>query len=291
MYLALNTFVYEVARVPIEQALQSARRFGCARRFGFRFIEYAAYHSGDPTLMSKERRAEVVRIFKDNGLESSQMLLLNTQHIASPDPKKRIETLDYMKRCAEFQLELGGRQVLICRGCGIHEPDMMREQAWVNMVSSLREYAGWCLGNGILIDLELEPHVYFVVNSTATMAKAIEDIGMPNVLANLDIGHLCIVREGPNALEKLKNRIVHVHLSETDAFEHTNSILGTGVADFKAYIDKVLELGIEANCERYGEACVAGIEMGARDGYVDDADRWVRESLDYLAEILPELST
>jgi hypothetical protein len=29
--------------------------------------------------------------------------------------------------------------------------------------------------------------------------------------------------------------------------------------------------------------------MGARGGFVDDADRWVRESLDYLAKIMPEL--
>jgi len=258
MYLALNTFVYEIAQVPIEKALQSAGKFG------FRFIEYAAYHSGDPTLMNKDKRNEVIRVFKDKGLKCSQLLLVNTQHIASPDPEKRKETLDYMKKCTDFQLELGGKQVLICRGCGIHEPTMMQEQAWVNMVSSLREYAQWCLDKGILIDLELEPHVYFVVNSTAKMAKAIEDIGMPNVFSNVDIGHLCIVREGPNTLEKLKTRILHVHISETDTFEHTNSIIGSGVADFKAYIDKVLELGIEENCKRCGEACVAGIEMGAR---------------------------
>ena len=213
MYLALNTFVYEIAQVPIGETLRSASEFG------FRFIEFAAYHSGDPTLMNKDKQREVIRILKDNGLECSQLLLLNTQHIASPDPEKRRETLDYMKKCADFQLDLGGRQVLICRGGGIHEPTMMREQAWVNMVSSLREYAQWGLDKGILIDLEVEPHVYFVVNSTAKMAKAIEDIGMPNVVANVDIGHLCILREGPNSLEKLKNRILHVHISETDTFE------------------------------------------------------------------------
>ena len=283
MHLALNTFVYEVAGVPVEQALRSAGQFG------FRFIEYAAYHSGDPTLMNGERRREVIQVLRDDGLVSSQMLLANTQDIASPNPEKRRETLDYVKRCAEFQLELGGRQVLICRGCGIHEPGMMPEQAWVNMVSSLREYAEWGLDKGILIDLEVEPHVYFVVNSTSRMVKAIEDIGLPNVVANVDIGHLTILREGPNRLEKLRDRLLHVHISETDAFEHTNSIIGTGVADFGAYIAKVLELGIEENCRRYGEPCVAGIEMGARGGSVDDADRWVRESLDHLARVLPEL--
>jgi sugar phosphate isomerase/epimerase len=285
MYLALNTFVYEVAGVRVEETLRSAARLG------FRFIEYAAYHSGDPTYMSRDRQTDLVRLFEDLGLVSSQMLLINAGDIASPDPVKRQRALDYMKRCTEFQLELGGKQVLVCRGCGIHQSDMLREQAWVNMVASLRDFAQWGLDSGVLVDLEIEPHVYFVVNSTAKAAQAIEDISLPNVFANADFGHLSILREGPGSLEKLKDRIIHVHLSETDAFEHTNSILGTGVTDFKSYVDKVVQLGIEETCQRVGEDCVAGIEMGARAGFVDDPERWIQESLGYLADILPELST
>ncbi len=283
MRLALNTFVYEVGKVPIEEALQSAARLG------FTFVEYAAYDSGDPASMDRARRDEVVKIFKDNGLECSQMLLAKSEDIASPDPAKREEVMEYMKRCADFQLELGGKQVLVCWGCGVLESGVMPEESWLNTVSSIREYAEWSLDKGILIDLELDPHVYFVVNNTVRMAKVIEDVGMPNVFPNVDIGHLCITREVPNTLDKLKDRILHVHLSETDTFEHTNSILGTGKADFRAYIDKVLELGIEENCQKYGEVCVAGIEMGEPGGTVDDPERWTQESLDYLGKILPEL--
>jgi sugar phosphate isomerase/epimerase len=283
MRLALNTFVHEVAKVPIEQALASARRFG------FTYIEYAAYHSGDPTLMSHAQQRDIVQMFGDYGLQCSQLLLANTEDLASPDPKLRQSTIDYMKRCGEFQLELGGRQVLICWGCGVHQANMMPEQAWVNTVASIREYAAWALDKGILVDLEMDPHVYFVVNSMAKMAQVIEDVGMPNVYPNVDIGHMCITREGPHRLDKLRDRIVHVHLSETDTYEHTNSILGSGKADFRAYVDRVLELGIEENCARLGEACVAGIEMGEPGGHVDDADRWVQESLDYLARVLPEV--
>jgi len=284
MHLALNTFVYEVAQEPIERTIESAKQFG------FTYIDYAAYHAGDPTLMTADQRRAVIQRFHDSGSYSSQLLLANTEQIASPDPARRQETLDYMKRCGEFQLELGGRQVLICWGCGVHEPQMMPEQAWVNTVTSIREYATWALDVGLLVDLELDPHVYFVVNNTVKMAQVIEDVGMPNVFPNVDIGHLCITREGPDRLDKLRDRLLHVHLSETDTYEHTNSILGSGKADFRAYVDKVTELGIEDNCARYGEPCVAGIEMGEPGGHVDDADRWVRESLDYLARALPELT-
>ena len=284
MRLALNTFVYEVARVPILAALQSAARFG------FRYIEYAAYHSGDPALLDAAGRRDVIHAFRDGGLDCSQLLLAETEHLAALDPAKRAATLDWMKRCGEFALELGGRQVLVCWGCGVHEAAMLPEQAWLNTVASLRAYAAWAQPLGLLVDLELDPHVYFVVNSLVKMAQVVEDVGLPNVYPNVDIGHLCITREGPERLAKLRDRLIHVHLSETDTYAHTNSILGSGKADFRAYVDTLWELGIEANCARLGEACVAGIEMGEPGGVVDDADRWVRESLDYIHRILPELT-
>ena len=48
MKLALNTYVYEVAKWPIEKTLASAKRMG------FKYTEYAACGSGDPTKMTAE---------------------------------------------------------------------------------------------------------------------------------------------------------------------------------------------------------------------------------------------
>lgn len=284
MKLAVNTFVYEVAGKSIEDTI------GSAEKFGFRYMDYAAYQHGNPDNFSKQKSSDVVKKFRDAGLYCSQMLLVNTENISSPDQKKRKETLEYMKRVTDFQLELGGRQVLICWGCGVLESGVMPEEQWLNMVSVVRVYANWCIDKGVLIDLEMDPHVYFLVNSTTKLARAIEDIGMPNVYPNIDIGHLCITREAPHLLEKLAPRIIHVHISETDTFEHTKSIIGTGSADFRAYVDKVTELGIEENCRKLAEPCVAGIEMGEPGGEVDDPDRWVSESLDYLKKVLPDLT-
>jgi sugar phosphate isomerase/epimerase len=283
MRLAINTFVYEVGKVCIKTALTSAKKFG------FEFVDLAAYHSGDPMLISKAESKDLIRMFKDFGFKSSQLLLVNTQNLASSDASLKKKTIDHMKKYADFQLELGGKQVLVCWGCGIYEDTMIKEQAWINSVNTIREYAEWCLDKGILIDLELDPHVYFVVNNLEKMAKMIEDVEMPNVFANIDIGHLCITKEPPKTIEKVKSRVLHVHLSETDTFEHTNSIIGTGKVDFKSYIDKLLELGIEGNCKKYNEVVVAGIEMGEPGGEVDDPDRWVRESLSYIKRVLPEL--
>ncbi len=285
MNLALNTLVYEVGNKGPDESLLRAVKFG------FRYIEYAGIRKGNPLTMSSKQRKEVVRIIKENGIYCTQMLMVATKDTAHPDKKKRDDVFDYMKSCAEFQKEMGGRQVLVCWGGGLYETGVPPEQSWLYMLDNVGRFAQWCLDKDILVGIELDPHVFFICNSTYKLAKAIEDIGLPNVYPNVDIGHMVITREGPEHLEKLRSRLLHVHLSETESFNHTNSILGTGVVDFKLYIDKLIELGIEENCKKYGEPCVAGIEMGseANGDFVEDPDMWVEKSLKYLEKVLPEL--
>jgi sugar phosphate isomerase/epimerase len=286
MKLALNTLVYEVGNKGPEESLRAAAKYG------FKYIEYAGIRKGNPLTMSREQRYEAVKIVKDNGIHSTQMLMVATKDTAHPDPKKRDAVFDYMKACAVFQMELGGRQLLVCWGGGLYELGTPPEQSWLYMLENVGRFAEWGLDKDLLVGIELDPHVYFICNNTYKLAKAVEDIGLPNVYPNVDVGHLVITREEPEQLEKLKSRILHVHLSETESFAHTNSILGTGAVPFRQYVDKCLELGIEENCAKLGEPCVAGIEMGseASGGFVEDPDHWVEESLKFLKNELPHVS-
>ena len=106
MKLALNTLVYEVGNRGPEESLRSAAKFG------FKYIEYAGIRKGNPATMTAEQKKEALRIVKDNGLVSSQMLLVATKDTAHPDRKRRDAVFEYMKKCADFQMELGGRQLL-----------------------------------------------------------------------------------------------------------------------------------------------------------------------------------
>lgn len=286
MKLALNTLVYEVGNRGPEESLRAAARYG------FKYIEYAGIRKGNPLTMTAEQRREAIRIVRDNGIHSTQMLMVATKDTAHPDKKKRDAVFEYMKACAEYQKELGGRQLLVCWGGGLYELGVSPELSWMYMLENVGRFAEYCQTDNMLVGIELDPHVYFICNNTYKLMKAVEDLGMPNVYPNVDVGHLVITREEPAQLEKLKSRLLHVHLSETESFAHTNSILGTGVVDFKAYVDKLLELGIEENCAKYGEPCVAGIEMGseASGGFVEDPDMWVEESLKYLAKIMPDIT-
>ena len=102
----------------------------------------------------------------------------------------------------------------------------------MNSTDTIRKLAEWGLDKGIIVDLEIEPQVYFLLNNTYKAAHMVEDLGMSNVFVNLDIGHFALNREPPSHMEKLKGRIIQVHLSDTHGLEHTNSILGTGYVRF-----------------------------------------------------------
>ncbi len=283
MKLSLNTYLYECAGVPIMETLKSAAKLG------FKYLDYAAIYTGDPTKASPKTRKQILSGIKDNGLVCSQLQLAHTRDLASSNAKLREKGIDYMKRCAEFLMEMNGRQMLVWWGCGVLEFNLPREQSWMNAVNSMRKFAEWCLPRKLLIDLELEPFNFSFLNNTEKMVKMLEDIALPNVNANIDIGHMSINREGPLQMEKFGHRILHAHISETDSFDHTNSIIGTGNVDYKSYVKKMMELGIEQNCKKAGVPCAAGIEMGSNPGSVDDPERWIKESLAYLKKILPEL--
>ncbi|MBN1583467.1 MAG: sugar phosphate isomerase/epimerase [Anaerolineae bacterium] len=284
MRLSINTYVYECARVPIQETLRSAKRMG------FTLVDLAGINGGDPTSMSASQRKEVIAMMHDLGLQLSQFQLAYTQQLASSDAALRAKGVDYMKRCAEFVQELGGREMLVWWGCGVLEFGIPREQSWMYAVNSMKAFCAWCEPDGLIVELELEPHNFSFLNNTAAMVKMVEDVNTSNIYSNVDIGHMSINRESPIAIEKFGRRILHAHISETDLFEHTNGIIGTGRVDYPAYINKLFEVGIEENCQKLGITCAAGIEMGEKIGDVDDPERWIRQSLGYLKRTLPELT-
>ena len=255
MHLALNTMVYEAGKVGLKESLPRIREFG------FKYVDLNAWRSGDPTEMSGTQRKEVKSLLDDSGLFSSQLLLINTRDMASSNASVRRSVMDYMKACAEFQLELGGRQVLVCWGSGVYELGIAKAQSWTYSANALREFSEWCLDKGVLIEMELDPHVYFIVNSLERMAAMLEDVDMPNLFANIDIGHLHITRESPAAMEKVRGRALHVHISETDTFEHTNSIIGTGKGRYQSILQQTRRHGLRRR--------LPAPWRGARDRYRD----------------------
>jgi sugar phosphate isomerase/epimerase len=76
------------------------------------------------------------------------------------------------------------------------------------------------------------------------MTRFLDDVDLPCVKANLDISHLMLAGQRPEAIEILRGRVAHVHLSDCDGKVHGDLPAGRGVVDFPPYLKAIKELDI-----------------------------------------------
>ncbi len=284
MRLGINNSIWEIAGISLRQSLDRINSLG------FKYVDVLAYGSGDPRALNQDERRKIAHKFQDLDLISSGMIMLVPGNIASPHSKERERCLSYLKSCTEFQAKLGGRQILLGFGGGWKTLEISREEAWINSVNFIKDYCQWLSDFDIFLTLELDPSVYYVINDTTSMAKMIEQVDAPNLFANIDIGHLAITREPPRALEKLKDRVLHAHISDNDGKTHANWIIGRGVTRVADYLRKLIEIEIDKSCAKYTETAVASLELGEIGQKVQDPDQYVRESLQYVSNNVPEVT-
>ena len=65
------------------------------------------------------------------------------------------------------------------------------------------------------------------------MVRFIDDVGLPNVKANIDVSHLVLSDTSPGDLEAFRGKATHVHISDCDAGAWRPAT-GRGVVKFTA---------------------------------------------------------
>ena len=108
--------------------------------------------------------------------------------------------------------------------------------------SRLGEYAKTL---DLKIVIELEPFPISLVNDVETMVRLLDDVGLANVQANIDVSHLALSRVRPEELRRLKGRAGHVHISDCDGRVHGDLPPGRGVVDFEPYLREIKALEID----------------------------------------------
>ncbi|MCU0983148.1 MAG: sugar phosphate isomerase/epimerase [Pirellulaceae bacterium] len=98
---------------------------------------------------------------------------------------------------------------------------------------------------GLKIALELEPFKLSLLNSVDNMVRFIDDCGHEAVRANIDISHLVLAGEPPEAIRRLRDKAIHVHISDCDGRVHGDLPPGRGVVPFEPYLREIMALDLE----------------------------------------------
>jgi sugar phosphate isomerase/epimerase len=96
---------------------------------------------------------------------------------------------------------------------------------------------------GLELAIELLPFEFAFINSMDSMIRFLDEVGLDNVKATTDISHLWLTRTPPSELNRLKNRIAHVHLSDCDGDNHGDLPPGRGNTPFGDYLAAIRDAG------------------------------------------------
>ena len=102
----------------------------------------------------------------------------------------------------------------------------------------------------------------------AMQAAATRIGGRETVKANIDVSHLVLAGVPAEELRRLKDKAIHVHISDCDGKVHGDLPPGRGVVDFEPYLREIRALNIDG---------AISIELE----YSPDPDRiveWVEEA-------------
>lgn len=163
------------------------------------------------------------------------------------DPVRHFH-VERVKKFVDLAKEFGASNVLLVLGEYIWQKEVIPpEQQWEWGVEHVKEIGEYAAKFGIEIALELEPFRLSLLNSVPKMAKFIDDVGLPNVKANIDISHLVLADSSPKELALLKGKAAHVHISDCDGKVHGDLPPGRGVVKFVPYLQAIKELGFDGS--------------------------------------------
>lgn len=200
---------------------------------------------GWPRDFDKAKRRELRELVRSYGTEISSLCpFFGDLNFASMNPGIRQETVKQTKEAIEMARDLEAKVVLVVPGRlfvpGVPPPD----KVWNYAVKDLQECAKYAEDNGIVLGLENVYETYFVVTAD-DMLRMIKDVGSDYLRAIPDVANINPISSPMGFIEKLKEYIVEVHLSDNDGSAAAHLPLGKGTIDFDALVKKLKESGYD----------------------------------------------
>jgi sugar phosphate isomerase/epimerase len=155
----------------------------------------------------------------------------------------------HVQRCERYldlAYEYEADNVLLVLGEYIWNQEVIPPaEQWRLGVDNCRRLGDYAADLGVQIALELEPFKLSLVNSVDSMVRFIDDCNHPAVKANIDVSHLLLADVRPEELRRLKDKAIHVHISDCDGKKHGDLPPGRGVVPFEPYLREIKALNID----------------------------------------------
>jgi D-psicose/D-tagatose/L-ribulose 3-epimerase len=117
------------------------------------------------------------------------------------------------------------------------------ESEWKLVVDATQQVGRHAAERRLELAIELLPFEFAFIKTLDDMERFLDDVGLENVKATVDISHFWLTRIPPAALDRLKGRISQVHVSDCDGVNHGDLPPGRGNTPFGEYFSAIRDAG------------------------------------------------
>jgi len=196
------------------------------------------------TLTAEDKRA-IADTCETLGLPITSLPVIATGLIDFNDAVRSF----HVSRCKSFidlAADFRANNVVLVLGEYIWQREVIPPAAqWGWAMETCRILADYAGQKGLSIALELEPFRQSLLQSVAEMTRFLEECDHPHLKANIDISHLVLSDDGPEAIARLKGRVIHVHISDCDGMVHGDLPPGRGIIKFSPYLQAIKHLDMD----------------------------------------------
>lgn len=213
-----------------------------ARRIGFESLDL--FVGFDPGKISKAERDAYVALNQSTGLPIIS-LVCTCLGLSDFNPAIR----DYHIERAKNVVDLAKSFPTVRNLCFVPGEYMFQKKLippkgeWDLVVEATQQVGRHAASRGIELAIELLPFEFCFVNSLDTMERFLDEVGLDNVKACVDISHFWLMRIPPADLRRLNGRIAHVHMSDCDGINHGDMPPGRGNTPFADYLAAIRDAG------------------------------------------------
>lgn len=194
--------------------------------------------------ISKSEISLVARTTEKLGLPIVSLPVVSLGLIDFNEPVRDFH-IERTKKYIDLARVWGAANVLLVLGEYVWQREVIPPQAqWQWAIETCRRLGDYAAKRKVDIALELEPFRLSLLNSIDEMVRFVDECDHPRVKANIDISHLVLADVGPAEVVKLKDKAIHVHLSDCDGKVHGDLPPGRGVVKFQPYLHAIKELAI-----------------------------------------------
>jgi D-psicose/D-tagatose/L-ribulose 3-epimerase len=221
---------------------EGARGLAKAGELGFEAVDL--FVGFDPGRMSAAERAEYVDGVFAAGVPPLSVIC-TCLGLSDFNPSVRDYHIERACNVIDLAAEFGTvRNLLFVPGDYIFQGKLLpREQEWGRVVDAARQVGVKAADGGLEVAIELLPFEHAFIRTLDDMERLLDDVGLDNVKAGIDISHLWLERIPATDLARFAGRVSQVHIADCDGTNHGDLPAGRGNTPFADYLAALAEIG------------------------------------------------